>query len=100
MKEFFEDTLIVFKGVLETWEGCESFLPKLDYLMKHLGDIGQKSYTPNKPGNGYNVLNHGDFHSRNILLKHNAASQIEKFLFVSYLIFSTFIFLLNSGNNF
>ena len=90
MNEFFQDSLIVFKDVLKTWEDCENFLPKLEYLMKHLGDIGQKSYTPNKPGHGYNVLNHGDFHSRNILIKNNASSRIEKFLFVSYLISTTF----------
>lgn len=83
LRDFFEDSLVIFRKVLETWEESRYFLPKLEYLRKNIGAIGRKAYTANKPGNGYNVLNHGDFHMRNLLLKNNAENRIEKLFFVS-----------------
>lgn len=83
LEEFFQDTLVVFKESIATWEGFEHFLPKIDYLQKNLAEIGKRSYRANKPGQGYNVLNHGDFHLRNILFKTNEQKRLEDFYFVS-----------------
>jgi hypothetical protein len=58
-------------------------LPKLDNLIKNIGEIGKKCYSPNKRGSGFNVLNHGDLHLRNILIKANDDNRIERFNFVS-----------------
>jgi hypothetical protein len=79
---FFRDGIRAFREVVETWEGCEIYLPKLDNLIKNIGDIGRKCYIANKNGCGFNVLNHGDLHLRNILIKANAERRIEHFYFV------------------
>lgn len=84
---FYLETLLIFKEVLQTWDGYKDFQPKLDHLIENMSEIGRQSYIRNKPGCGYNVLNHGDFHSRNVLLKYNAEKRIEKFFFVSRLIY-------------
>lgn len=83
MKEFFNDTLYAFKEVLAAWgKEYEVFLPKMDLLIENLGAMGRKSYTANKPGHGYNVLNHGDFHSRNVIARNNADNRLDGFYFV------------------
>lgn len=79
---FFLDTLKAFKETLETWEGYVGYIPKLEYLMGHIGEIGKKCYLPNKPGEGFNVLNHGDFHLRNILTLNDSAKRLKTFKFV------------------
>lgn len=68
---------------METWEGFEHVLPKLDYLIENLADVGRKLYAPNKSGHGYNVLNHGDFHLRNMVLKFDENHKIQDMRFVS-----------------
>lgn len=50
--------------------------------MDHVGEIGRSSYARNKPCDGYNVLNHGDFHTRNTVMKFNSAKRLEQFYFV------------------
>jgi aminoglycoside phosphotransferase (APT) family kinase protein len=79
---FFIDTLKSFRAAVETWDGYQEFLPKLDHLIEHVAQIGQKCYVPNKRGEGFNVLNHGDFHLRNVLLKNNTESRVESLRFV------------------
>lgn len=81
-EELFEDTIKLFREVVATWKGHEEYLPKLDNLAENIAEIGQKCYLPNKLGFGYNVLNHGDFNMRNILVKNNQQKELEDFRFV------------------
>lgn len=84
IKAFFQDTLLIFRDVLDTWEDYRQYLPQLDAFIKNVAAIGANCYVPNKPGQGFNVLNHGDFHSRNLLVKDNAEKRIEEFYFIDY----------------
>ncbi|CAH1709563.1 unnamed protein product [Chironomus riparius] len=81
---FFRDTIKAFREVVEGWDGYEDYLPKLEHLIENIGASGVKSYTPNSKGCGFNVLNHGDFHLRNILIKPDAERRIENVSFVDY----------------
>ena len=83
LETFYYKTFRDFRSVVETWEGYEKYLPKIDNLINNLPAIGRKLYTPNKPGHGYNVLNHGDFHLRNLLFKFDENKKIQDLLFVS-----------------
>lgn len=83
LKGFFEDTFNAFREALGTWDDSQQYIPKLDYFMEHLAEIGQKAYKANNPGDGFNILNHGDFHSRNFLVKINESKRWESFYFVS-----------------
>ena len=79
---FFRDGIRVFREIVEEWEGYEEYLPKLDNLIANIGEIGSKCYVPNRTECGFNVLNHGDFHLRNIIVKANEEHRIEHFYFV------------------
>jgi hypothetical protein len=52
---------------IETWPGYEVYVKKLKEFRKHFMDMGVIA-TRCIP-NGYNVLNHGDFHYKNLLFK-------------------------------
>lgn len=83
VESYFIDSVKAFKEVVEKWQGYESYLPKIEYLINNICAIGKQSFVRNAPGSGYNVLNHGDFHLRNILLKLNAeTSRLENFRLV------------------
>lgn len=80
---FFAETLRAFREVVSTWDEFQNHLDRINKFIDNFCAIGSKCYVPNKPGNGYNILNHGDFHLRNLLVKFNEESQrLEKFLFV------------------
>lgn len=83
MKAFFQDTIKIFRDVIQSWKGFEDYLSRVDYLLEHTGEIGRKSYTPNNIGHGFNVLNHGDFHMRNILIRNDVNKRLEDSCFVS-----------------
>lgn len=80
---FFRNSVEIFQEVLSTWEGCDEYLEKLDNLKEHLSEIGSSCYAANHPQRGYNVLNHGDFHLRNILVKTDKQNRWDRLSFVS-----------------
>lgn len=83
VEAYFIDSVRAFKEVVVSWAGYESFVPKIEYLINNICEIGKRSFVRNRPGSGYNVLNHGDFHLRNILLKFNAeTSKLDGFRLV------------------
>lgn len=81
--QFFRNSFEAFHEVISTWEGCEEYLEKLDNLKENLSEIGSSCYAANHPKRGYNVLNHGDFHLRNILVKTDKQNRWDRFNFVS-----------------
>ncbi|CAO1300838.1 unnamed protein product [Diamesa serratosioi] len=84
LKTCIEEAICVFREVMEEWVGCEKYYSKIDWLLENVADVGKKCYIPNKPGHGYNVLNHGDFHLKNILMKKNSDTHIEDFCFIDF----------------
>lgn len=71
-----------FTDVAREWEGYEKYIPKLERLKETYLDSFKRIYKKND--NGYNVLNHGDFHIRNMLFTHNDAGAIDDMYFVSH----------------
>lgn len=69
-ESFFGHNLRIFKEVLmETWLDANIYEERVDFLIENYRERGQKVYSPNKTGNGYNVLNHADFIIRNMMFK-------------------------------
>jgi thiamine kinase-like enzyme len=64
----FGDNIKVLADEVETWEGFEKFAPALRELAENYQQRVLKVYEPNPSGQGYNVLCHGDFHMKNIML--------------------------------
>lgn len=75
----FDDTLKVFVKEIKTWEGFEEYVPKFEELIENNLVRLQKIYAPNEE---YNVLNHGDHHTKNLLFK-KIDGQINEVAFVS-----------------
>jgi thiamine kinase-like enzyme len=79
----FEQGLEAFIDVAKEWEGFEKFIPNLESFKKTYLSKALKTYSPNRTEFGYNVLNHADFHLKNMLFKKNADGCFEDFYFVS-----------------
>lgn len=77
----FGDGLEAFIDVAKDWEGFENFIPSLESYRKEYIERAVKSYTPNS--GGFNVLNHADFHLKNMLFKKDDEGKIKDFYFVS-----------------
>lgn len=57
---------------------------KLEGLFETFEMKGSKVYQKNSPNEGFNVLNHGDFHINNMLFKNNSEGKLCDVLFVSF----------------
>lgn len=101
VEAFFSDAMRAFREVAATLDDFKAYLPKIDNLIENFCEVGRRCYVKNAPGNGFNVLNHGDFHLRNLLGKFNGESQrLEKFQFVNFQFRKLLIRSLNWLNNF
>jgi Ecdysteroid kinase-like family len=67
MDNFFGKHMEIMIDEMATWPGFEVHTEKLKTLRLHYSEVGQR-ITKCIPG-GYNVLNHGDFHQKNTLVK-------------------------------
>lgn len=75
-----------FSEVMAEWGGVfKSFAPAMENFASTFVSKMLATYSPNRSGFGFNVLNHGDFHSRNLLFKTNENDgKIEDIRFVRY----------------
>ena len=74
------DTLI---GLMSKWEGFEEFIEPLKKLRQSYMEKSAKSYTPSTASGAFNVLNHGDFHFKNMLYKMDKeGGKVEDFVMV------------------
>lgn len=74
----------LFIDEVRTWRGYEVITRKLEQTAEKFDEMGRKVYEANpKNSEGFNVLNHGDFHFNNMLFKNNSDGKISDVLFVS-----------------
>nr|XP_029708171.1 uncharacterized protein LOC115254679 [Aedes albopictus] len=73
-----------FCDAVGKWDDCKVFTEKLRNLLKSVGEKYGEVYTPNPPSLGYNVLNHGDFNWKNILIKKNSDERIVDSILIDY----------------
>lgn len=79
--KFFAESIEVLAEVLASWEGYEDYAEKLHDFVNKFVAVGKNFYRPDP--NGYSVLNHGDFHVKNLLFK-KVDGKIEDFYFLDY----------------
>lgn len=70
----------MFLMELKKWPEYERYVPKFEALRQNLLEMGKKIYSPSR--NGFNVLNHGDFHYKNMMVK-KEGHEITDVVFVS-----------------
>lgn len=54
-----------FLAEIKTWPGYEKYADKIEKLLENHNEKGSKTFT--STSDGFNVLNHGDFHSKNVM---------------------------------
>lgn len=62
--DFFMMNVKPFLDEIKTWPGYESYAEKIEKILENHNEKGSKTFLPST---GYNVLNHGDFHSKNMM---------------------------------
>lgn len=80
---FMKNNMSLFIDEIRTWDGFEMITDKLEGLIGKFEAQGSKVYQKNFPSDGYNVLNHGDFHINNMVFKKDSEGQLTDVLFVS-----------------
>lgn len=79
--KFFAESIETLAEVLATWEGYEFYAEKLQAFVSKFVEVGKNFYQPDP--NGFSVLNHGDFHVKNLLFK-KVEDKVEDFYFLDY----------------
>lgn len=74
-------SVIPFLDELRTWEGFEKYEEKVKKLFENHNLKGRKTFSPSS---GYNVLNHGDFHAKNMMFKNMFNSKEAEILLIDF----------------
>ncbi|XP_065354375.1 uncharacterized protein LOC135948848 [Calliphora vicina] len=85
--DFMTSGIVNFIAMLEKHEEFKVYLDKIKIMQPEIISNCQKlykAYTLNKGQGDIFVLNHGDFHMRNIMFKFNSQHQIEDLIMVDY----------------
>jgi hypothetical protein len=73
-----------FLDYIQEWGGYEEFIEPIKNFRTVFAEKGRKSYQPNTEDGAFNVLNHGDFHLKNVLYKMSKEDgKVEDFVAVS-----------------
>ena len=78
----FDKPLRIFIEIISTWNGFEKYIEPLKAFRKNFASLGLKSYKPHKGSTAFNVVNHGDFHSRNVLFKRDVDGKFSDMIMV------------------
>lgn len=62
----------------------ENFIPALEHFRDNHQKMTLESYKVKKGPFGFNVLNHADFHPKNVLWKNNKDGKADDFILVSF----------------
>lgn len=73
-----------FIDEIRTWPGFEIYVNKFENILKNFVELGKKHSGPNAIGKGYNVLNHGDFHIKNLMFKNKDHPTQSELMFIDF----------------
>lgn len=81
-EKFLFESVEAFTEVLADWGGYDDYVDRLKTYRENLIDLGKRLYEPDV--NGYNVLNHGDFHVKNLLFQKSDDDKIREFFMMDF----------------
>lgn len=86
MQGFIDQAFVAFVENAKAWDGYdEKFIRKLEAFRARYASQTVETYSVNKREFGINVLNHGDFHLKNMLFKRSEEGVVDDFYFVRFL---------------
>lgn len=65
----FEESFEIFIKLLSEWGDYDSFIGPIQNFRETYFQNTQKCYTPNTGPGAFNVLNHSDFHPKNVIYR-------------------------------
>lgn len=83
IETFLHECLMTVLNTLKDWDKFEQYEANLIEYIKNIKTNGIETYKPNPPQQGYNVLNHGDLHAKNLMIKYHSNGDIDNILLVS-----------------
>lgn len=69
VEKMFDESLDVLISLLTKWGGYERFIGPVKKFRETYFKNARKCYIPNTGARAFNVLNHGDYHGKNVLFK-------------------------------
>lgn len=81
------DNLRYFTEEIKTWNGFSVYAEKFEALQSKFFKKGEQIFTAQSATNGFNVLNHGDFHFKNLMCKRSQETEKLSIFFVSIYIY-------------
>lgn len=72
--------MLPFIEKLKTFPDFQEYVPKLEKIIKDYNTKLLRTFRVNPTDDGYNVLNHGDFHAKNIMFKNMDSENPEMIL--------------------
>lgn len=69
VEKMFDESIDVLISLLTKWEGYEQFIDPVKKFRETYFKSARKCYIPNTGPRAFNVLNHGDYHGKNVLFK-------------------------------
>ncbi|CRK88947.1 CLUMA_CG002639, isoform A [Clunio marinus] len=84
MHGMFSQIFNAFCENAKAWDGFEKFIPHLENFKKDLIEKTGKVFTANTGEFSFNILNHADFHLKNILFKNKSDGSMEDFYIIDY----------------
>ena len=83
----FKDSFETITEEMSNWEGCERYVEAIKHFKTCFKEKALKSYSPNTGPGAFNVLNHGDFHYKNMMYKMDKESgKVEDIMMVRSLL--------------
>lgn len=92
MKGMLDQAFSAFVDVAKTWNEFEKFVPSLESFKNTYTSRVAETYSVNRTKFAFNVVNHADFHLKNILFRKNADGAIDDLYIVSLIILLQTIF--------
>lgn len=84
VSKMFSDNFQFLADKLKSWPGYEIIGEKIEAIKSQVMKKGIELSAPNKSGVGYNVLNHGDFHCKNMMFKKDEQNIIKEVLLLDF----------------
>jgi hypothetical protein len=84
-EKMFSEGYEALLNCMSKWEGFEPYLEHIKHFMDIILEKSLKTYSPSSEIGAFNVLNHGDFHFKNMLYKTgNEDGKVQDFMMLDF----------------
>jgi Ecdysteroid kinase-like family len=82
VEKFFSDNMKFLADIVETIDEIKQHAPKVRHFAETFCEKGVNALTVYTGPTAFNVLTHGDFHGRNVIVTRKDCGEIEEYILV------------------